>query len=146
MNKRSLQTKAYSVHKDAPRFESLGASVSLRAGTDQTGGAFNLFDVVCPAGYETPLHIHYAEDVAIYVLEGALDIHWGSEKQPAGPGCFLFQPRATPHGFRVTGQQPARILYMTFPGGFDAFVVERSKANAVAEARYGIEILGSLPA
>ena len=120
------------------------------AGTQQTGGAFNLFDVICPIEYETPLHIHYAEDVAIYVLEGALEIYWGDEKSQAEAGSFFFQPRGTPHGFRVAGVTPARILYLTFPAGFDEFVVERSKPladfeSAISEASYKIEILGTLP-
>ena len=131
------------------RLYSLGTLVSIKAGTEQTGGAFNLFDVLLPSGYETPLHIHYAEDVAIQIMEGALDIFWGAEKKRAEVGSFFFQPRGMPHGFRVTGKSPARILYMTFPAGFDGFVLEHSKPISdfeamVSEAHYKIEVLGSL--
>jgi quercetin dioxygenase-like cupin family protein len=133
------------------RLYSLDALVSIQASAEQTGGTFNLFDVLFPTGYETPLHIHYAEDVAIRVLKGALDIFWGAEKQQAIAGSFFFQPRGTPHGFRVTGKSPARILYITFPAGFDGFVLEHSKSLTgvevmVSEAHYKIEVLGSLPA
>ncbi|MBL8102878.1 MAG: hypothetical protein JNM02_10140, partial [Anaerolineales bacterium] len=83
MKKTSLQTKPYMLSDGEQRFESLGALVNIQASAEQTGGAFNLFDVVCPPGYETPLHIHYAEDVAIYVLEGVLDIFWGDERRQA---------------------------------------------------------------
>jgi quercetin dioxygenase-like cupin family protein len=149
MKKTSLQSKPYMLNDGEQRIESLGALVSIMASADQTGGAFNLFDILLPRGYETPLHIHYAEDVAIHVLEGALDIFWGAEKKKAEVGSFFFQPRGTPHGFRVTGITPARILYLTFPAGFDEFVVERSKpvidVEAVSEAHYKIEVLGSLP-
>ncbi len=129
----------------------MGALVGVKASAEQTGGIFNLFDVLCPIGYETPLHIHYAEDVAIHVLEGALDIFWGDGRHQAEVGSFFFQPRGTPHGFRVVGNLPARILYMTLPAGFDEFIVERSKPVAdfetmVSETNYKIEVLGSLPA
>ena len=132
------------------RLYSLGARISIQADTEQTGGAFNLFDVLCPTGFETPLHIHYAEDVAIHVLEGTLDIFWGETGQQAEAGSFFFQPRGMPHGFRVTGKSPARILYFTFPAGFDGFVIERSVSMTVveamvSEAHYKIEVLGSLP-
>jgi quercetin dioxygenase-like cupin family protein len=132
------------------RFEALGALVSIQARTKQTGGAFNLFDVLLPAGYETPLHIHYAEDVAIQVMQGTLDLFWGSEKRQADMGSFLFQPRGTPHGFRVMGTMPARISYMTIPAGFDGFVLERNQPipdleRMLLEARYKIEVLGPLP-
>lgn len=148
MKQTSLQTKPYSLGGDQGRFQSLGALVSLKASSEQTGGAFNLFEAVCPSGYETPLHIHYAEDVAIWVLEGSLDIFWSDERQRAEAGSFFFQPRGTPHGFRVTGTTHARILYLTTPGGFDEFVIERSPSfgnTATPESHFKIEILGSLP-
>ena len=146
----SIQTRPYLLHNDRTRIHTLDALVSVLANTEQTDGAFNLFDAVCPIGFETQLHIHYSEDVAIYVLEGALDIFWGDEKKRAEVGSFFFQPRGMPHGFRVTGRTHARILYLTFPAGFDEFVIERSKPinnfeSMVSEAHFKIEILGSLP-
>lgn len=146
----SLQTRPYLLHNDRTRIHTLDALVSVLANTEQTDGAFNLFDAVCPIGSETRLHIHYSEDVAIYVLEGALDIFWGDEKKRAEVGSFSFQPRGIPHGFRVIGKTHARILYLTFPAGFDKFVIERSKPivdfeSMVPETHFKIEILGSLP-
>jgi quercetin dioxygenase-like cupin family protein len=146
----SLQNRPYVLHDDREKMHTLDALVSVLANTEQTNGAFNLFDAACPAGFETQLHIHYSEDVAIYVLEGALDIFWGDEKKQARVGSYFFQPRGVPHGFRVTGATPARILYMTFPAGFDRFIIEQEsptpkpKPEKVA-AQYKIEILGSLP-
>jgi quercetin dioxygenase-like cupin family protein len=151
MKRTSLQTKPFVASDAENRLYSLGARVSIQASAEQTGGAFNLFDVLCPTGYETPLHIHYAEDVAIHVLAGTLDIFWGEAGKQAEAGSFFFQPRGMPHGFRVTGKSPAHILYFTFPAGFDGFVLEHSKSMTeveamVSEAHYKIEVLGSLPA
>jgi len=145
-----LQVGPYVLHDDRAKIHTLGALVSVLANTEQTNGAFNLFDVVCPISYETQLHIHYSEDVAIYVLGGALEIFWGDEKKQAKVGSYFFQPRGVPHGFRVTGATPARVLYMTFPAGFDKFVIERSKPTSdfgskLSEAHFRIEVLGSLP-
>lgn len=133
-----------------PRFKSLGALVSIKASAVQTGGAWNLFNVWLPTGYETPLHIHYAEDVAIHVLEGSLDIFWGDERKRAETGSFFFQPRGLPHGFRVIGTSTARILYLTLPAGFDGFVIGRSSPDSdpdaiIWEAQYKLEVLGPLP-
>jgi len=145
-----LQAGPYVLHDDSAKIHTLGALVSVLANAEQTNGAFNLFDAICPIGYETQLHIHYSEDVAIYVLKGALEVFWGDEKKQAKVGSYFFQPRGVPHGFRVTGSIPAHILYMTIPAGFDEFVIERSKPtnnfeSMVSEARFKIEILGSLP-
>jgi quercetin dioxygenase-like cupin family protein len=91
------------------------------------------------------------EDVAIYILEGMLRFFWGSEKKrDAGAGSFFYQPSGTPHGFRVEGAAPARILYMTLPAGFDRFILEHGLTAPKSEpekdaARYKIEILSPLP-
>ncbi len=136
--------------EEGQSLRSLGALVSVKATWEQTGGVFNLFEVSCPPEYATPLHIHYAEDVAVFVLEGALTFFWGSEKKEAVAGSYFFQPRGTPHGFRVEGATPARILYKTVPAGFDRFVIEYKLPTTMSEpetaaAQYKIEILGPLP-
>src|SRR5512139_2009699 len=108
---RPLQTKPYVLQNDEGLFlQSLGALISIKATSEQTGGVFNLFEVSCPPAYATPLLIHYTEDVAIYVLEGKLTFFWGSERKGATAGFFFYQPRGTPHGFRVEGTGPVRIL------------------------------------
>ena len=151
MTKSSFQTSPYSLtNDDGKKAQSLGTLVLVKATTEQSGGAFNLFDVTCLPGYTTSLQIHYAEDVAVYVLEGALTFFWGSDKKEAVVGSFFFQPRGIPHGFRVEGETPARILYMTFPAGIDRFVIEQGHLvpdceSVTAAARHKIEILGPLP-
>jgi len=148
---RPLQIKPYTLNaEEGQSLQSLGALVSVKATSEQTGGVFNLFDVSCPPDFATPVHIHYSEDVAIYVLEGAMTLFWGNEKKYAVAGSYFYQPRGTPHGFRVEGGTPVRILYITIPAGFDRFVIEqelpapKSELETVA-ARYKIEILGPLP-
>ena len=128
----------------------MGVMIAVKASSEQTDGMFNLFDVSCPPGFATELHIHYAEDVAVYVLEGALTVFWGSEKKEAIAGSFFFQPRGTPHGFRVEGSVVARLLYITFPAGLDRFVAWPKRLASYAEvmtaaAQYQIEMLGPLP-
>ena len=149
---RSLQTKPYMLDNQEGQFlQALGASVSIKATSEQTGGVFNLFEVSCPQGFATPLIIHYTEDVAVYILEGSLTLFWGNEKKKeATAGSFLYQPRSTPHGFRVEDGTPVRILYMTVPAGFDRFILEQELPGPKSEresdaARYKIEILGPLP-
>jgi quercetin dioxygenase-like cupin family protein len=148
---RFFQTKPYMLNNEEGQFlQALGALVLVKASTEQTGCVFNLFDVSCPPGFATQLHIHYTEDVAVYVLEGTLIFFWGTDKKTAVAGSFFFQPRGTPHGFRVEGDAPVRILYMTIPAGFDRFVLEHKLPNPQSEpemdaARYKIEILGPLP-
>ena len=147
----SLQTKPYALQRGEGRKIQLpGAQAFVKATSEQSAGAFNLLVASCLPGYATALHIHYAEDVAIYVLEGMLTIFWGDEKRTAVTGSYFFQPRGIPHGFRVEGETPAQLLYMTFPAGFDRFVAEQELLvlecePVTAAAHYQIEILGPLP-
>ena len=147
----SLQTTPYALQSGEGRKIQLpGAQALVKATSEQSAGAFNLFVVSCVPGYATALHIHYAEDVAVYVLEGTLTIFWGDEQRTAIAGSYFFQPRGIPHGFRVEGDMPAQLLYMTFPAGFDRFVAEPELLvpecePVTAAARYQIEILGPLP-
>jgi quercetin dioxygenase-like cupin family protein len=138
-------------HDEGERVYVFGAlRVVVKADSQQTGGAFNLFEVTCPPDFVTSLDIHYAEDVAVYVLEGTLTFFWGSEEQQAAAGSYFYQPRGIPHGFRVEGSTPARILYLTVPGGLDGFLAAQGtlfphcSECVTAAARHKIEILGAL--
>lgn len=134
---------------EGQEFQGRGATGRVLADSKQTGGAFNLFEAICPAGFATPLLIHYTEDVAIFVLEGTLTFFCGHEKKSAQVGSYFFQPRGTPHGFRVEGDSPARLLYLTIPAGFDSFVLGQAAPShddcGRDAAKHKIEILGQLP-
>jgi quercetin dioxygenase-like cupin family protein len=146
----SLQTKPYVLPPNEGQcIQALGACVTVKATSEQTGGSFNLFEVSYPPEYATPLHIHYAEDVMVYILDGALTFFWGDEKKEAAAGSYFYQPRGTPHGFRVEGTMPSKILYMTIPSGIDRFIVGPELSASCSEAMtnaacYKIEILGPL--
>ena len=149
---RSPQTKPYVLDNgEGQHLQPLGTLATIKATTEQTDGLFNLFEVTCPPEYTTLLHIHYAEDVAVYVLEGTLTFFLGTERKEVAAGSFFYEPQGTPHGFRVEGREPARILYMTIPAGFDRFLIEQDQLGhnpehgEEAAARYKIEILGPLP-
>jgi ketosteroid isomerase-like protein len=107
-----------------------------------------------PPGFASPYHTHHLEDEAFYVLEGEMAFVCDGNWTLAGPSTYVFGPRNIPHGFKVLGDAPARMLLLCTPGGFDQFVVEMSeptpappdmaKLMAVA-AKYRVDILGPLP-
>ena len=139
----------------------LGMLVVMKATGEQTGGAFGLIENVMPAGFAGPYHVHHAEDEAFYVLEGELTFFCGNHRITGGPGTFVYGPRDVPHGIRVEGPVPARILLQTLPGGFEHFFrdmgepaqeltlpppgpVDMEKLLGLA-TKYNYEILGPLP-
>jgi mannose-6-phosphate isomerase-like protein (cupin superfamily) len=46
-----------------------------------------------------PLHVHYEDDEAWYVLEGSLGFARGDDHVLAGPGAAVLVPRGTPHSY-----------------------------------------------
>lgn len=144
---------------EGPIFWILGLPGQAKATGAQTGGMFSLVEVLCPPGYATPLHIHYQEDEALYVLDGQLSVTTGGKTTSAGAGSFIYQPRGIAHGFRVEGEQPARLLCQTLPAGEDHGPPEGTgqpsllgpaalelETLADLAARYRIDVLGPLSA
>jgi quercetin dioxygenase-like cupin family protein len=141
----------------------LGTLAIFKATGETTRGAYGLIDSVIPAGFESPYHVHHAEDESFYITEGQVTFICDGKKLTAGPGAYVFGPRDVPHGFRVEGTTPARMLFLTTPGGgFENFMLEMSepathiglpqpsppdmgKLMSLA-AKYKIDILGPLPA
>jgi uncharacterized protein (TIGR02246 family) len=139
-------------------YQFFGCPTVTRADGNATGGQFFLMEALAmPPGLASPLHVHRNEDEAFYVLEGTIAFLCGGAWTVAGPGTWVYGPKDIPHGFRVIGDSPARMLLQCAPAGFEKFVRELSvpvdtppappemALLVAAAARYGVEILGPLP-
>jgi len=140
---------------DEPPVYFLGFPTVLRATGETTNGAFGLIESrMMPPGFASPYHTHHLEDEAFYVLEGQLAIVCDGKWTVAGPGTYVFGPRNIPHGFKVHGETPVRMLLLCAPAGFEQFVAELSEPApaapdmdrlAAVAAKYSIDIHGPLP-
>jgi Mannose-6-phosphate isomerase len=99
----------------------LDTRMTVKAGVEQTGGAFTLLEWAAPLGFGPPLHVHHEEDEAFYLLEGEITVDCADRRWTAGPGGFVFLPHGIPHSFVVT-DGPVRGLQITSPGGFEHFI------------------------
>ena len=145
-----------STREDSP-FLFLGLPTLIRATGETTNGAFGLIENwMMPSGFASPYHTHHLEDEAFYVLEGEMAFICGGKWLNAGPGTYVFGPREIPHGFKVVGTIPARLLLLCVPAGFEHFCLELASpfgdptppdmAKLMAAAvKYKIDILGPLP-
>lgn len=57
-----------------------------------------------------PVHVHYNDDEAWYVLEGTLRVRAGDDEVEAGVGCSVFVTRGTAHTYWNPGPGPLRYL------------------------------------
>ncbi|HEV7646940.1 MAG TPA: quercetin 2,3-dioxygenase [Actinophytocola sp.] len=135
----------------------LDTRMTVKAGGDQTGGAFTLLEWTAPVGFGPPRHVHKVEDEAFYLLDGELVVECGERRSTAGPGSFVFLPHGIPHAF-VVSAGPVRGLQVTAPAGFERFVAEIGRpaehlglpepsapdvaALVAAGERHGNQILG----
>ena len=78
---------------------------------EMSRGTFMQFLHVSPPGTGVPVHIHHGEQEAIYIIEGDLVAQIGTETLSASPGDAVMLPKGVPHGWRVTGDKTARILF-----------------------------------
>ncbi len=129
------------------------------ARTEQTGGAYLLFEDALTAGKASPLHTHPLSDETFYVLEGEILVHLDGVEQTVSAGGLAFMPRGLPHAFLVVSPT-ARVLCLHTPGCCQGFYLDASepigdgepsgvldfdRLRAAAAADPGIDLLGPPP-
>jgi quercetin dioxygenase-like cupin family protein len=112
----------------------LALGVRFMIDDDATGGAFSLVEhPLPPRALGAPLHTHRNEDEYSYVLEGRVGVQLGDEVLEAGPGDLVFKPRGERHAFWNAGDEPARLLELISPAGFENYFRELAPLLAAPE-------------
>jgi quercetin dioxygenase-like cupin family protein len=148
----------YALAKDeGPVVWFLGLETHIKATSEQTSGAIGMIEhVSVPVGFESPYHVHHGEDEIFIVSEGELTFISGDSRFTGKAGSYTFLPRDIPHGFKVTGDKPARFFMLFTPGGFERLIIEMGELTPPAGppdmnklmavvAKLNAEILGPLP-
>lgn len=68
-----------------------------------------------------PLHVHYSDDEAWHVLEGALRFRLRDSEFVAGPGSTVLIPAGLPHTFGNAGPERSRFLIIV-PSRLDELI------------------------
>ena len=124
---------------------------------DETGERFSLVEhPMGPRALAAPLHRHLREDEYSYVVNGRMGALLGDDVVYAEAGDLVYKPRNQWHTFWNAGDEPAYILEIISPAGFERFFEELVDMGGVANAdpdtlvelaaRYGHEFqLDSVP-
>ena len=92
---------------------------------DESGGGFSLVEhPMPPRALAAPLHRHSREDEYSYVLKGRVGADLGGEVVYGEPGDLIFKPRGQWHTFWNAGDEPASILEIISPAGFEKYFDE----------------------
>ena len=102
---------------EGPATWAMGSLFEHLVRASDTGGLLGVSLVTQPPGIATPLHRHTQEAEAFLVLEGRVGYRAGDETYELDDGCFIYLPRSISHAFRIRGDQPARFVAFTAPGG-----------------------------
>jgi quercetin dioxygenase-like cupin family protein len=139
------------------RVNLLALGVRFMIDGDATGDAFSLVEhPLPPRALGAPVHTHRNEDEYSFVLAGRIGVQLGEDVLEAGPGELVFKPRGVPHAFWNAGDEPARLLEMISPAGFENYFRELAPLLGAAErdeaaigavvARYDLDIdFGTIP-
>jgi mannose-6-phosphate isomerase-like protein (cupin superfamily) len=92
---------------------------------DPSDGRFSLVEhPIVSRGLAAPVHVHRREDEFSFVIEGRWGFQLGSEVVYAEPGDLVYKPRDVWHTFWNATDQPARLLEIISPAGFEKLFVE----------------------
>jgi quercetin dioxygenase-like cupin family protein len=112
----------------------LALGVRFMIDGDATGGAFSLVEhPLPPRALGAPVHTHSNEDEYSYVLEGRVGVQLGEDVIEAGPGNLVFKPRGVAHAFWNAGDEPARLLEIISPAGFENYFRELAPLLAATD-------------
>ncbi len=95
----------------------LGQLVTYKVTSDQTGGAYSLFEVASQPGTEAPPHVQHREDEAFYVLEGDYEFLVEDRTLRMLAGSLLYVPKGNLHAYKNVGKGSGRMLVSQTPGG-----------------------------
>jgi mannose-6-phosphate isomerase-like protein (cupin superfamily) len=127
---------------DRADFPRLGTRYLIRG--ESTDGRFGLIEhEIPPRALAAPTHHH--EDEYSFVLEGRVGVQIGDEEAVAGPGELVVKPRGIPHAFWNAGDEPARLLELISPAGFERYFEEMAPHLAGAGPP-GVEQVGAIQA
>ena len=94
-------------------------------------GAYTMAEFTEPPGEGPPLHSHAGEEEGFYVVDGEVVLQVGDQTLLATKGAFVLVPRDVAHTYRVIGDQPATLLIIISPPGFEGMFFD---AGVPAEA------------
>jgi mannose-6-phosphate isomerase-like protein (cupin superfamily) len=129
-----------------------GVSYRIVLPASASGGRLSIFETEDHPGYGPPRHIHHDADETFVLLQGHVDFLLGDVVTSYGPGETVFVPRGTLHSFCVRGTEPARMMTVMTPGGFEGFFREMAAEGlripqdmariAAISAKYHQEMVG----
>ena len=106
-----------------------GDTFRVLAARSDTGGAFEVFEMIAPRDSGPPPHAHpWSESYSI--IEGSVEVHIGDRTFDGRAGSFFQIPAGTVHSHRITSDR-ARMIVVTSPTGAADFFTDVDRETDV---------------
>jgi len=113
-----------------------------------TDGKLSVVEHPFSVGALVPPHIHTREDEYSIVTQGKIGFRSGDREVVLSPGGYITKPRGEVHAMWNAGDEPARMIEIISPAGFEGYFRELSdliaagppdpSAVASLSERYGL--------
>jgi quercetin dioxygenase-like cupin family protein len=124
--------------------------VQFKLWGSQTNGSVSVVEHPFPVGALVVPHLHTLEDEYSIVTEGEIGFRSGDREVVLGAGGYITKPRGEMHTMWNAGREPARMIEIISPAGFENFFQELSEILAGGPpdpeqlmplaARYGVQL------
>src|SRR6185503_14199170 len=111
--------------------------VAFKLWGHDTGEALSIVEHPFPVGALVPPHLHTREDEYSIVTEGQIGFRSGDREVVLGPGGYITKPRGELHAMWNAGPEPARMIEVISPAGFEHFFREVTELIAAGPAAAG---------
>lgn len=101
-----------------------GLGVHFKIWGYRTGGRLAIVEHPIEPGRLVPPHVHSMEDELSYVLAGRVGVRVGDEVAEVEQGAYIYKPCNIPHTFWNPGKEPAKLLEIICPAGFENYFAE----------------------
>lgn len=95
--------------------------VVFKLSGEQTNGSVSIVEHPFPVGACVPPHLHTREDEYSIVTQGEIGFRSGDREVVLGAGGYITKPRGETHTMWNAGAEPARMIEVISPAGFEHF-------------------------
>lgn len=95
--------------------------VVFKLSGEQTNGSVSIVEHPFPVGACVPPHLHTREDEYSIVTAGEIGFRSGDREVVLGAGGYITKPRGETHTMWNAGTEPARMIEVISPAGFEHF-------------------------
>jgi quercetin dioxygenase-like cupin family protein len=111
-----------------------GFTATVKLAASETGG-ISIVEHTFDPGVLVPPHRHTREDEISCVIFGEIGFRSNGREVSLGPGGYIVKPRGELHSMWNAGTEPARMIEIVTPAGFEKYFIELAEATAAAGGR-----------